>query len=76
MHIIFNAIFDTPLLPVVCTMAHVLFTLSVFLVAHSGVQHTHYVVFLFCISSSCVPYVANFSGLFRLYCPFSFQQRS
>ena len=68
--------FDSPLHPVVCTMAHVLFTLSVVLVAHSGVQHRHCVVFLFFFSSSCVPYVANFSGLSRLYCPFSFLQRS
>jgi hypothetical protein len=38
--------FGSPLLPVVCTMAHVLFTLSVFLVAHSGVQHILCCVFV------------------------------
>jgi hypothetical protein len=27
------------------------------------------VVFLFCLSSSCVPYVVSFSGLSILVCP-------
>ena len=30
----------------------------------------HSVVFLFCLSSSCVPYVASFSGLSIFDCPF------
>jgi hypothetical protein len=42
------------------------------LLAHSGVQH---IVFLFCLSSSCVPYVASFSGLPILFCPFGILYR-
>jgi len=38
--------FGSHLLPVVCGRAHVLFTLSVFLVAYSGVQHTLRCVFV------------------------------
>jgi hypothetical protein len=37
------------------------------LFTYSSVQH---VVFLFCFSSSCVFYVASFSGLSMLDCPF------
>jgi len=39
------------------------------LFAHSVVQNIR-VVFLFCFSSSCVPYVANFSGLSFFDLPF------
>jgi hypothetical protein len=43
------------------------------LFAHSGVHHILCcVVFLFCFSSSCVPYVASFSGLYFLDCSFDF----
>jgi len=31
-----------------------------------AVSNIYCVVFLFCVSSSCVPYVASFSGLFML----------
>ena len=34
------------------------------------VSNTYCVVFLLCLSSSCVPYVAGFSGLSICYCPF------
>ena len=34
------------------------------------VSNTYSVVFLFCLSSSCVPYVASFSGLSICNCPF------
>ena len=34
------------------------------------VSNTYCVVFLFCLSSSCIPYVASFSGLFFFECPF------
>jgi len=34
------------------------------------VSYTYCVVFLFCLSSSCVPYIASFSGLFIFYWPF------
>jgi hypothetical protein len=33
------------------------------LMTYSGVQHILCCIFLFCVSSSCVPYVASFSGL-------------
>ena len=38
-------------------------------VCYSGVN-TYCVVFLYCFSSSGVPYVASFSGLSIFYCPF------
>jgi len=52
-------------------IAHVLFTLFVFLFAHSGVQHL-WVVVLFCFLRlvSSVPYVASISGLSIFGCPF------
>ena len=34
------------------------------------VSNTYCVVFLLCLSSSCVPYVASSSGLSIIYCPF------
>jgi hypothetical protein len=34
------------------------------------VSNTYCVVFLFCLSSSCAPYVANVSGLSIFDCPF------
>jgi len=34
------------------------------------VSNTYCVVFLFCFSSSCGSYVASFSGLFFVDCPF------
>ena len=34
------------------------------------VSNTYSVVFLFCLSSSYVPYVASFSGLSIVGCPF------
>ena len=37
---------------------------------HIVVSNTQYVVFLFCLSSSCVPYVASFSVLYIFHCPF------
>ena len=39
------------------------------------VSNTYWIVFLFCCSSSCTPYVANFSGLFNFDCPFGILQR-
>ena len=50
--------------PVVCRRDHVLFTLFVCL--RIVVSQTYRIVFLLCFSSSCVPYVASFSGLFIL----------
>ena len=38
---------------------------------HIVVSNTYCVVFLFCFSSSCVPYVASSSGLSFFDCPFS-----
>ena len=43
-----------------CMRVHVLFMLFL-LFAHSGIQHILCCVFVF-VSSSCVPYVASFSG--------------
>ena len=37
---------------------------------HIVVSNTYLVVLLFCISSSCVSYVASFSGLSMFDCPF------
>jgi hypothetical protein len=37
------------------------------LFVYSGVQYILFICFLFCFSSSCVPYVASFSGLFLFY---------
>jgi len=34
------------------------------------VSNTYRVMFLLCFSSSCVPYVASFSGLSIFDCPF------
>jgi len=45
-----------------CTNACGIFTLKV-------VSNTHCVVFLFCFSSSCVPYVTRFSVLSIFDCP-------
>ena len=64
-----KTMFGSSLRPVVCRKAHVLFTLFVFVYA-IVVSNTYYVVFLFCCSSSCIPNVTSFSGLFIFYCPF------
>ena len=60
-----KTMFWSSLPPVVCRRPHVLFTLFVF------VCNTYCVVFLllFCFSSSCLPYVASFTGLSILDCP-------
>ena len=51
--------------PVVCRRADLLFTLFVFVyIVSIVVSHTYCVVFLLCLSSSCVPYVASFSSFF------------
>ena len=39
------------------------------------VSSTYCVVFLLCLSSSCVPYVASFSGLYIFDCPFGILYR-
>ena len=44
------------------------------LFVHSGVQHRLCCVF-FCLSSSCVAYVASFSGLPMFDCPFGILYR-
>jgi len=55
--------FGSSLPPVVCRRVDVLFTLFVFVYV-LNTSNTYCVVFLFCLSSSCVPYVASFSGLY------------
>ena len=57
--------FGSSLPPVVCKRANVLFTLYEYVV-----PNTYCVVFLFCLSSSCVPYASGFSGLSNFDCPF------
>jgi len=61
--------FGSSLPPVVCRSAHVLFTLFVFVCVEWCPTHMVF-CFLFCFSSSCVPYCASFSGLSIFYCPF------
>jgi len=53
--------FDSSLPPVVCRMDHIVFTLFDFL--RVVVSNTYCVVFLLCLSSSCVPCIASFSGI-------------
>ena len=53
--------FGSSLPPNVCRRAYVLCTL--FVCVCVKLCPTHIVLFLFCFSSSCVPYVASFSGL-------------
>jgi len=47
--------------PRVCKKAHVIYVICVCL--RIMVSNTYCVVFLFCFSLACVPYVAIFSGL-------------
>jgi len=60
-----NTMFGSSLPPVVCRRAHVLFTLFVFACVYWCPTHI-----VLCLSLSCVPYVASFSWLSILYCPF------
>ena len=53
--------------PVVCRRVHVSFTL--FLYVYVKWCPTHCVMLLFSLSSSCVSYVASFSGLFIFIAP-------
>ena len=39
------------------------------------VSNKYYIVFAFCFSSSCLPYVAIFSGLAIFDCPFCILKR-
>jgi hypothetical protein len=56
-----------------CRVAHVLFTLFVFVCVHVYWCPTHIVLcFLFYLSSSCVHYVASFSGMSILIVPLIF----
>ena len=67
-HVLFTlCLFSSSLPPVVCRRPHVLFALFVFVCVYWCL--THIMLFLFCQSSSCVPYVANFSGLSILIAP-------
>jgi len=71
-----KTMFGSPLPPVFCRRAHVLFTLFV-LIAHSGVQHILCCGFRFVSLRlvSCVPSVTSFSGLSIFSCPFGFLWR-
>ena len=65
-----KTMFSSSLPPVVCRMAHALFTLYMYVFVCVQWCSTHCVVFLFCFSSSCVPCVVSFSRLSIFYCPF------
>ena len=70
--IIYNSIqfANTILLPVVCRRVHVLFTLFVFVCIKWCPTHIVLCFYFVFVSSSCVPYVASFSGLSIFDCPF------
>ena len=63
------SMFGSSLPPVVCRRVQVCLIYVICVCLHTVVSNTYCVVFLFCFSSSCVPYDANFSG-------FSFFDRS
>jgi hypothetical protein len=46
-----------------------IYRLQLFWWCSTLLSNTYCVVFLFCFSSSCVPYVAGFSGLSIFDCP-------
>ena len=48
---------DDVILYVICASLHIV------------VSNTYFVMFLFCFSAACVPYVASFSGLSIFECP-------
>ena len=58
--------FGSSLPPVVCKRAHCLTYLLFVFVCAIVVSNTYGIVFLFYFSSSCVPYVASFYGLYIL----------
>ena len=62
--------FGSSLPRVVCRRAHVLFTLLVFVCVRWCPTHIVLRLCLLCLSSSCVPYVASFSGLSIFDCSF------
>ena len=64
-----RTMFGSSLPSAVCKRAHVLSTFFVCL--GIVVSNTYYVVFLFCIYSSCIHYFASFSGLSNFDCSFS-----
>ena len=77
---LFFTTFGYPLPPVVCHDVRLSFTSSCLLLCSCliyvicvcwrvGMSNTYCVVFLFCFSSPCVPYVTSFSGLSILIVP-------
>ena len=66
--------FGSSLPTVVCRRLHVFFTLFVFVCELWCPTHI-VLCFLFCLSWSCVPNVASFSGFSMLNCPFGFLLR-
>ena len=63
-----KTMFISSLPPVVCRRTRVLFYV-ICVCLHIVVSNTYCVVLLFCLSSSCVPYIASFSRLFIVDCP-------
>jgi len=64
-----KTMFGSTLPLVVCRKARVLFTLSIFLLAHHGVQHILGCVCFCLLLVFCVSNVACFSGLSIFDCP-------
>jgi hypothetical protein len=64
-----KTIFVLSLPPVICRGAHILLVLLVF-ACPIVVSNTYCVVYLLCLSSSCVHYVASFSEVFFFVCHF------
>ena len=54
----------------VCTLMMMAWSCVTRRVLRIVLSNTYFVVFLYCLSSSCAPYVASFSGLFMFYCSF------
>ena len=65
-HFRIQTMFGSSLTRVVCLFGPLSYLHYLCLLAYSGVQNH---VFMFCLSSSCVPYVASFSELHRRYSP-------
>ena len=61
--------FYSSLPPTVCRRAHA-FIYVICVCLRIVVSNAYCVVFLLCLSSSCVPYVASFSGLSIYDCPY------
>ena len=69
-YIIITPICGMPNLWKACTLIMMAWSCATRRVLRIVLSNTYCVVFLHCLSSSCAPYVACFSGLFMFYCSF------